>query len=168
MAAPRQGWPQVGLYLLMQFPDRFQGLTATFLVGGDTPIFYYRVDPGNYENPPDDPGYCAEGDRDRYREKYLDKHVSVLAYPGVALVWTNDQRYKQELIGAVQQAYAPFLNAVASLQTSGLLTPAEATNLKPRMEMMISDDRDKPKAPLPTVQVDKCVTVRTAFTKPLR
>ena len=53
LRAPKARWPSVGLYLLTQFPERMPGLTATFLVGGDTTVYYLRVEPGNYDNPPD-------------------------------------------------------------------------------------------------------------------
>jgi hypothetical protein len=47
LRAPKRGWPPVGLYLLTQFPERMPGLMATFLVGGETTVYYWRAEPGN-------------------------------------------------------------------------------------------------------------------------
>jgi hypothetical protein len=71
MRAPKASWPAVGLYILTQFPERLPGVQAIFLVGGDTPVYYSRVEPGNYDNPGDAPGFCDDGNRDQYRAQYL-------------------------------------------------------------------------------------------------
>ena len=55
LRAPKPGWPRVGLYHLTQFAERIPWLEAHFLIGGETSVYYWRADPGNYDNPPDDP-----------------------------------------------------------------------------------------------------------------
>ena len=74
MRSPKSGWPAVGVYQLTQFPDRF-GLDNTFLVGGYTPVYYIRVQPGNYDNPEDLAGSCDDGNRDEYRAQYFARLV---------------------------------------------------------------------------------------------
>src|SRR5258708_12224525 len=109
-------WPSVGLYLLTQFPERMPGLTATFLVGGDTTVYHWRVEPGNDDNPPDTPGFCDDGDRDRYRAQYLTRlmessfpRISVDPYPQKTIVWKAETDYKQRLLATVHKHTAHFL-----------------------------------------------------------
>ena len=176
LRAPKARWPSVGLYLLTQFPERMPGLTATFLVGGDTTVYYWRVEPGNYDNPPDAPGSCDDGDRDRYRAQYLTRlmessfpRMSMDPYPQITIVWKDEADYRQRLLATVEEQRTEFRRAVASLQHSGqVLTPAESATLKPRLEIVVRDERADRSTPLPAVlENDGTVAVRPAFTKPL-
>jgi|HubBroStandDraft_6_1064221.scaffolds.fasta_scaffold74332_2 hypothetical protein len=176
LRAPKARWPSVGLYLLTQFPERMPGLTATFLVGGDTTVYYWRVEPGNYDNPPDAPGSCDDGDRDRYRAQYLTRlmessfpRMSMDPYPQITIVWKDEADYRQRLLATVEEQRTEFRRAVASLQHSGqVLTPAESATLKLRLEIVIRDERADRSPPLPAVlENDGTVSVRSTFTKPL-
>jgi hypothetical protein len=176
LRAPKAPWPSVGLYLLTQFPERMAGLTATFLVGGDTTVYYWRVEPGNYDNPPDAPGSCDDGDRDRYRAQYLTRlmepsfpPMSIDPYPRISIVWKDEADYRQRLLATVEEQRTEFRRAVESLQQSGqLLTPVESAPLKPRLEIVVRDERADRSTPLPAVpENDGTVAVRLAFTKPL-
>jgi hypothetical protein len=176
LRAPKARWPSVGLYLLTQFPERMPGLTATFLVGGDTTVYYWRVEPGNYDNPPDAPGSCDDGDRDRYRAQYLTRlmessfpRMSMDPYPQITIVWKDEADYRQRLLATVEEQHTEFRRAVASLQHSGqVLTPAESATLKLRLEIVIRDERADRSPPLPAVlENDGTVSVRSTFTKPL-
>ncbi|MFL6304578.1 MAG: hypothetical protein ACJ72H_13655 [Candidatus Sulfotelmatobacter sp.] len=176
LRAPKARWPFVGLYLLTQFPDRMQGQTATFLVSGETTVYYWRVEPGNYDNPPDTPGSCDDGDRDRYRAQYLSRlmessfpRMSIDPYPQVTIVWKGEADYRQQFLAALQEQRSEFGRAVASLQESGrVLMPAESATWKPRLEIVIRDERADRSTPLPGVlENDGTVSVRSAFTKPL-
>jgi hypothetical protein len=176
LRAPKARWPSVGLYLLTQFPERMPGLTATFLVGGDTTVYYWRVEPGNYDNPPDAPGSCDDGDRDRYRAQYLTRlmessfpRMSMDPYPQITIVWKDEADYRQRLLAAVEEQRTEFRRAVASLQHSGqVLTPAESATLKLRLEIVFRDERADRSPPLPAVlENDGTVSVRSTFTKPL-
>ena len=64
LGAPKSDWPPVGLYKLTQFPERIPRLDTQFLIGGETPVYYWRAEPGNYDNPPDAARDCDQGDRD--------------------------------------------------------------------------------------------------------
>jgi len=176
LRAPKARWPSVGLYLLTQFPERMPGLTATFLVGGDTTVYYWRVETGNYDNPPDDPGSCNDGDRDRYRAQYLNRlmessfpRMSIDPYPHRTIVWKDEADYRQRLLSSVEEQRTGFRRVVASLQQSGqALTPAESAPLKPRLEIVVRDERADRTTPLPAVlENEGTVVVRSAFTKPL-
>jgi hypothetical protein len=176
LRAPKARWPSVGLYLLTQFPERMPGLTATFLVGGDTTVYYWRVEPGNYDNPPDAPGSCDDGDRDRYRAQYLTRlmessfpRMSMDPYPQITIVWKDEADYRQRLLATVEEQRTEFRRAVASLQHSGqVLTPAESATLKLRLEIVIRDERADRSPPLPAVlENDGTVSVRSTFLKPL-
>jgi len=49
-----------------------------------------------------------------------------------------------------------------------VLTPAESATLKPRLEIVVRDERADRSTPLPAVlENDGTVAVRPAFTKPL-
>ena len=174
LAPPKRGWPPVGLFTLMQFPGRFPWMDATYPVGGETPVFYYRAEPGNYDNPPDEAGYCDDGDRDRYREKYLNalipnSHVYLDAYPYRSIVWLNESQYKLDLAAVVEELNTVFRRALGAIPEQ-VLTREESQSLKPRIEMVIRDDRRNPATPLvaTVLGLGDSVTVRTAFTKPLR
>jgi hypothetical protein len=170
LRAPKARWPSVGLYLLTQFPERMPGLTATFLVGGDTTVYYWRVEPGNYDNPPDASGSCDDGDRDRYRAQYLTRlmessfpRMSMDPYPQITVTWKDDADYRQRLLAIVEEQCVEFRRAVASLQQSG-----QVLTLKPRLEIVVRDERADRSTPLPAVvENDGTVAVRPAFTKPL-
>jgi hypothetical protein len=173
--APKAGWPSVGLYSLTQFPERMPELTATFLVGGETTVYYWRIEPGNYDNPPDFAGTCDDGNRDQYRAQYLNNlmqisfpRISLDPYRQVTIEWEDEHRYRQELIRAVEEQRAAFRRAVACLQgTVRVLTPAEAATLRSRLEIVIRDERADPSAPLPAVlENDETTVVRTAFSEP--
>jgi hypothetical protein len=176
LRAPKALWPAVGLYLLTQFPERMPGLTVTFLIGGDTTVYYWRVEPGNYDNPPDAPGSCGDGNRDRYRGQYLTSlmdssfpRISLDPYPQVTIDWKGETDYRQRLLAAVEEQRAEFRRALVSLQESGLvLNPSETATLKPRLEIVIRDERADRSTSLPAaLENDVAVAVRTAFTKPL-
>lgn len=176
LRAPKALWPAVGLYLLTQFPERMPGLTVTFLIGGDTTVYYWRVEPGNYDNPPDAPGSCDDGNRDRYRAQYLTRlmdssfpRISLDPYPQVTIEWKGETDYRQRLLAAVEEQRTEFRRALASLQEPGrVLNPSETATLKPRLEIVIRDERADRSTPLPAaLENDGTVAVRTAFTKPL-
>jgi hypothetical protein len=174
--APKAGWPGVGLYHLTQFPERMPGLTATFLVGGETTVYYWRIEPGNYDNPPDFPGACDDGNRDQYRAQYLTElvgpsfpRISLNPYPQITIEWKGEADCRQRLIAAVEEQRAEFRRVVVSLQASGrFATAAEATALQPRIEVVVRDERADRSPSLPGVlENDRTIAVRAAFTKPL-
>jgi hypothetical protein len=182
MRAPKASWPAVGLYILSQVPQRLPSVNATYLVGGDTPVYYLRVEPGNYDNPGDDPGYCDDGNRDQYRTQYLAKlmansspQIKLDPYPDARILWKGETDYRQQLLATVEQQRTLFRRTVAALQDSAqVLTPAEAEALKPRIEILIRDDRANKSVPLPappqqngTPEQAGIIVVPTYFTKPL-
>jgi hypothetical protein len=174
MRAPKAGWPPVGLYQLTQFPERLASVVgATFLVNGEIPVYYLRVEPGNYDNPPDAAGYCEDGNRDQYRSQYLNEILKPAAarwsaYPYETLQWRDEASYRGQLQELVDQQKAKFSMAVTSLLQSGRLTAGEARNLHLRLEIVISDDRVNHSLALPELsQYELTVPVRAAFTPPL-
>lgn len=182
MRAPKASWPAVGLYILSQVPQRLPGVDATYLGGGDTPVYYLRVEPGNYDNPGDDPGYCDGGDRDEYRAQYIvrlmansSSPLKLDPYPRATIVWKGEADYKQQLLAAIEAQRILFRRTVATLQDSArVLTPSETESLKPRIEILIRDDRANKSVPLPappqqngTQEHAGVTVVQTYFTKPL-
>jgi hypothetical protein len=177
MRAPKAHWPAVGLYQLTQFPERLTSVPATFLVGGDTPVYFLRTAPGNYDNPGDVPGGCNDGDRDVYRAQYLAKlmdsasaRVNLDAYPFVSITWHDEADYKERLLAALEEQRALFERAVLALsQCPGqAVSPTETQSLKPRIEVVIRDDRNDKSIALPMVlKQDETLAVRGGFTKPL-
>jgi hypothetical protein len=120
---PKRGWPPVGLYQLTQYPDRIPWLSATFLVGGETPVYYWRAEPGNYDNPTDAWGACNDGNRDEYRAQYLTKllsasfpRITLNAYPRTILEWHDDARFQRDISATVEKQMAELREAFASLQ----------------------------------------------------
>ena len=173
---PKTDWPSVGLYHLTQFPERMPGLTATLLAGGETTVYYWRVETGNYDNLPDSPSAHNDGNRDQYRAQYLAKlmrtafpRISLDPYPQITIEWKDAAGYREQLLAAVAEQRTEFRRALASLQESGqVLAPAETATLKPRLEIVIRDERADQSSPLPVVLAnDGPVAVRVAFTKPL-
>jgi hypothetical protein len=170
---PKSGWPAVGLYWLTQFPERMPGLPTTFLVDGDTTVYYWRVEPGNYDNPPDLSGSCDEGNRDGYRAQYVNKlmgfsDIKLNAFPYETIEWHGDASYKQQLLAAVEKQRATFRHIVWSLQQSDrVLTASEAATLKPRLEIMILDQRANRSVPLPVSSEDGVPAPTTTFSKPI-
>lgn len=170
--APKSGWPPVGLYLLTQFPETFSYYNATFLVGGDTPVYYWRVALGNYDNPSENPGACHDGNRDEYRAQYLNRmmrnpRINLNPYPQVSITWKGEVNYRQELVAAVEEQRTVFHRVLASLRDSDRgLTLAEVETLKPRIEVKILDERHDRSTPLPAV-LDATVSREAEFTEPL-
>jgi hypothetical protein len=176
MRAPKTSWPAVGLYVLTQFPERLPGVKAIFLVAGDTPVYYLRVESGNYDNPGDAPGFCDDGNRDQYRPQYLARllansspQIKLDPYPYATIAWKNDTDYRQQVLAIVEAQRTLFRRAMAPLQDSArALTPVETETLKPRIEILIRDDRANKSAPLPALpEQGGSVLVRTNFTRPL-
>jgi hypothetical protein len=173
---PKAGWPAVGLYFLNQFPERLPNLTAAFLIGGETPVYYWRHDQGNYDNPTASPGACDDGNRDEYRAQFLNKlmepwfsGIKLDAYPHTTIEWKGEADYRQQLIRIVKEQRSKFHGAVVFLQDSAqVLTPSEAAPLRLRLEFIIRDDRSQQSVPLPVIsERGTTVLVKTAFTKPL-
>jgi hypothetical protein len=173
LRGPKPGWPGVGLYSLTQFPERMPGLSTTFLVDGDTTVYYWRVEPGNYDNPPDLPGSCDDGNRDGYRAQYVNKltgfsDIRLNAYPHETIFWQGDADYKQQLLAVLEKQRASFHHIVMSLQQSGrVLTASEGATLKPRLEIMILDQRADRSVPLPVLSEHDVPAPITTFSKPL-
>jgi hypothetical protein len=170
LRAPKPGWPAAGLYQLTQFPERLSGLAPTFLVGGATPVYYLRVEPGNYDNPGDVRGCCDDGNRDEYRAQYLANLLGqafLSPYPHTMIDWKDESNYKERLLAVIETQRAKFRESVAALRESArILTPAESEALKLRIELVIRDDRRNRSVPIPPVAESDTV-VRTAFSKPL-
>jgi hypothetical protein len=176
LRAPKASWPAVGLYLLSQFPQRLPGVTATYLVGGDTPVYYLRVEPGNYDNPGDDPGACDDGNRDQYRAQYLGRlmasaspPIKLDAYPYTTIEWKGETDYRQQLLATVEQQSALFRRALAAVEDPArVLGPGETETWKPRIEILVRDDRANKSVLLPAPPEQAgTVSVRTNFTRPL-
>jgi hypothetical protein len=172
---PKAGWPPVGLYFLNQFPERLS-YSATFLIGGETPVYYWRNEPGNYDNPTASPGACDDGNRDEYRAQYLNKlmdpwspRIKLEAYPRTTIEWKGEADYRQQLNRIAEEQRTAFQRGIAFLQdTAQVLTPSEAAPLKLRLEFVIRDDRSRQSIPLPAIsERDTTVLVKTAFSKPL-
>ncbi|MCU1284154.1 MAG: hypothetical protein JWO13_504 [Acidobacteriales bacterium] len=171
---PKSGWPQVGLYYLTQFPERM-GLPVTFLVGGKTPVYFGRLEHGNYDNPSDIPDACNDGNRDDYRAEYLNQFlqspsqsINLSAYPTTSIAWRSEAMFKSDLIAAVKDEQAKFLRVTSLLREKGLLTSAEAEGLQPKIEVVIQDYRNNRTAPIPTfTDNENALAVKSAFTKPL-
>jgi hypothetical protein len=149
------------------------GLTTTFLVDGDTTVYYWRVEPGNYDNPPDLPGSCDDGNRDGYRAQYVNKlmglsDIRLNAFPYETIEWHGDADYKQQLLVVVEKQRATFRHIVLSLQQSDrVLTAAEAAMLKPRLEIVIHEQRSENSSPLPTSSQRDVPAPITTFSEPL-
>jgi len=174
LRVPKAGWPPVGLYRLTQFPDRIPSLTAALLVQGETPVYYWRAELGNYDNPPDGSGSCDDGDRDEYRAQYLNElmgssDIRLNPYPREMISWNGDAHYQQQVLAIVSQQRAKFRQAGAALQHSEqVLTETEAATLQPCLEIMIHDYRSNQSSPLPHISDrDVSVLVRTTFSQPL-
>ena len=173
---PKAGWPPVGLYFLNQFPERIPYLTDTFLIGGETPVYYWRDEPGNYDNPTASHGACDEGNRDQYRAQYLNKlmepwfpQIKLDAYPHTTIEWKGEADYRQQLTRIAEEQRARFHSVIALLQdTAQVLTPSEAAPLKLRLEVVIRDDRSRRSVPLPAISEQEThVSIRTTFSAPL-
>jgi hypothetical protein len=175
MRAPKASWPAVGLYVLTQFPERL-GVNVVFLVAGTTPVYYLRVEPGNYDNPGDAPGFCDDGNRDQYRAQYVaalmansSPQIKLDPYPHATVVWKDDTDYRQQVLAIVEAQRTLFRRAMTPLEGSArALTSVETETLKPRIEILIRDDRANKSAALPALpEHDGSVLARTNFTKPL-
>jgi hypothetical protein len=148
-------------------------IEARFLIGGETSIYYWRTDPGNYDNPPDGAGNCDDGDRDKYRAQYLANFptiawpkIEMKPYPEVTIVWQDQDAYRSEFVHAVDEQRTFFRNAVMALTDHGLTTE-EAESLKPHVEVVIRDYRSDQSTPLPVISSDASMEVVAAFRKPL-
>jgi hypothetical protein len=172
-AAPKSGWPSIGLYQLTQYPERMPWLTAAFLVGGRTPVYYWRSAPGNYDNPTGDPGTCDDGNRDVYRTEYLNQllggvfpPIVLEAYPHASIVWSGATTYQQQINAVLEQRRNLFRSATAFLQMNAqMLTAAEVAPLRSRIEVIIQDERFNKTIPLPALE-GRDVLLTSAFAKP--
>jgi hypothetical protein len=176
MRAPKASWPAVGLYVLTQFPERLPGVKAIFLVAGDTHVYYLRVQPGNYDNPGDAPGFCDDGNRDQYRAQYLGRlmansspQIELDPYPCATIARKDDTDHRQQLLAIVEGQRTLFRRAIAPLEDSArALTRVETETLKPRIEILIHDDRANKSGPLPALpEQGGTVLVQTNVTRPL-
>jgi hypothetical protein len=169
--APKKGWPLVARYRLTPYPWP----SETLLVDGETPVYYWRTEPGDPDNPPDSLSFCYDGDRDRYRAQYLARLLPysplakrLNAYPDVRLEWRGGAGYRRQLAAAIEERRTLFELAIGNLQALRALMPDEAASLKPRIEVVICDLRSDRFVPLPNVAKDDgLIVIRTNFTKPL-
>jgi hypothetical protein len=90
-------------------------------------------------------------------------------YPYATIAWKDGTDYRQQLLAIVEKQRTLFRRAIAQLEDSArALTPGETETLKPRIEILIRDDRANKSAPLPAFpEQDGSVLVQTSFTKPL-
>jgi hypothetical protein len=113
---PKTAWPPIAKYRLSQFPS----LSMMFLVGGETPVYHYRVESDGYEDAPDSPA-SPHGGRDSYRAEYLANfslYPSLKkrpdAYPDVRLVWLGAESYPAQLAAKIDERRKLFLATRAS------------------------------------------------------
>jgi hypothetical protein len=135
-----------------------------------------RVEPGNYDNPGDAPGFCDDGNRDQYRAQYVaalmansSPQIKLDPYPHATVVWKDDTDYRQQVLAIVEAQRTLFRRAMTPLEGSArALTPVATETLKPRIEILIRDDRANKHAALPaSPEQDGSVLARTNFAKPL-
>lgn len=167
------GWPRVAVYKISQFPGTFR-LPATFLVGGETPVYYWRAEVGNYINPLDaSASGCRDGNRDQYRLQYLRKipgpftETRLDAYPQVIIAWHGEQDYLTQIATAIRGMDSKFRAVIRLLKENGRLTAEEAAALEPRLEVRIEDRRRDRSVPLPKYWSDYSENVRPEFSEPL-
>jgi hypothetical protein len=119
------------------------------------------MEPYNSENPPDSPGFCYDGDGDRYRVQYLAKLLQyspiakcLAAYSTVAIEWRGAARYRRQLAAAIEERRTFFNLAMTDLQA--------------RIEIVIRDLRSGHSVPLPNVSRDDgLIAFKTDFTQPV-
>jgi hypothetical protein len=94
--------------------------------------------------------------------------IKLNAFPYETIEWHGDASYKQQLLAAVEKQRATFRHIVWSLQQSDrVLTASEAATLKPRLEIMILDQRANRSVPLPVSSEDGVPAPTTTFSKPI-
>ena len=154
----KQGWPPVGMYQLTQLGWRIPWLPNMFLVNGEVPVYYWRAEPGSYDNWADRRGTCDDGDRDQYRAQYLRSltesylpKVELKSHTEFFLTWEGEERYRQQIGIIVEEARASFRRSVSVLQQSGRLTAVEAAVQQPRIEMVLRDYRKNQSTAVPAV-----------------
>ena len=90
------------------------------------------------------------------------------AYPKAAIQWRGGANYRRQLAAAIDERRKLFDLAVANLQVPRVLTPDEATSLRPRIEIVIRDLRSDHSVPLPNVAKDDgLIAIKTNLTMPL-
>jgi hypothetical protein len=154
------------MYDLTQFPEKLSSLPATLLVPGETPVYYWRVEQGHYPGASDAQLRCDDGNRDEYRAQFLTKllrfvPLQVDAYPKITVEWRGGAQFQQQITSAVQEQMSELRNINASLQ---LLFPSLP---RPKLEVVIDDERSDKSTALPAVKIDDAAKLRVAFSDPL-
>jgi len=145
------GFPPVAFYRLKDEPIR----DAVVIAPGIHPIFYERrlYYPGN-------PVGISESvtgiDKDRYTIEYLaallDKRIDELELKAAyshSIVWTGTEGYRQDVMRIKESVIGDFSQVKKHLTEVELLTTSEAEEVKPNLNIRITDLRRNKKYQLP-------------------
>jgi hypothetical protein len=143
------GWPPRAFYTLTQ-----PGAGATLFAPGPHPISYRRkvIEQGRGALGSRRPS----GDRNGYRFDYLaeligtqPKQLAIRQRSHVVVTWRDNQQYLQDVTKARGDIEAGYRRVLDRLQALKLLTKDEASALKPKIKLVISDERKEGLPPLP-------------------
>ena len=149
-----RGFPPIGSYRLREYSTHETVLFAP----GKHPIYFERsVSPAGQT--PASSTHYSDIDKDVFRLEYVADLLSVpeeslclSAHPSLTVNWQGKTSFLRAVTQFRRRLESCYSGTVNQLVNSQLLTPNEASALKPKVKWTVSDIRRNKRVPLPTVQ----------------
>lgn len=155
VAAPRPGWPPLGVYAFGGCGDRLQP-GATVLAAGVDPAYYYRQVNSSYQV---DVAACCNPDQDLVRQHYLTtllygsaERPPIRAHVSHSIEWKGPDAYLAELAALIDEQQHIFTELARRLGEQSLLSEAETRTVRPKLQIRVLDLRGSQQPALPAVQ----------------
>jgi hypothetical protein len=148
--APREGWPTTGQYFL----SHEKGNGALLLVGGIDPVYVTREQSTRYLG-----DFChlpivhlGSNQRLRLIAEMLNVSPETIPWqtdPTVQIEFLSQERFEDALLSFIQKQQEKYRATVAALAARDLLTPSEAQESFPELDLKLIDLRGHGAAPIP-------------------
>lgn len=164
--APSVGWPPVGVYGFAGCGNQAP-TGGILLAAGTDPVYYQRPVTTSYRTAD---GACAcHPDPDLVRQHYLTALLNdsaeeppVRAHVTHTILWSGPDAYRGALLAFIDGQQQVFAKLARRLGDAELLSATEARTLRPKLEILLWDQRPSPAEPLPDVPPPAGnVTIRT-------
>ncbi|HWG21570.1 MAG TPA: hypothetical protein VG225_13655 [Terracidiphilus sp.] len=161
----QNGWPPVFTYSLEENDPFIERRSGMLIYAGADTITWRRVPAEVYQDDCFIPRPLTPVTRYRLLADML--HVRTTAIPwapqmNLTLPWTADQRFLQDLAEQVGAEEARLRSTVQAFFDKGLLTRSQLATIRPRLSVVLFDDRQSQvpvRTPLPILTVQDARTV---------
>ena len=161
---PPQGWPPEFTYVFAE--NSWNSEEPVLVIAGGDRITYFRMVKDDGNGPCLSPRGLSDETRHHLIAEMLGESNAEIAWEtkeAVTIRWTSARKYKAELASLIAEHEARLQQTADTFADRGLITTAECVSGRPRLLIVIFDNRKLRNAKLPILVLQN---PRTAFESP--